>query len=768
MKTRANWLLIPAVALGLGACEKKEEAGKAPDTKTPVAEAASKVVDAVKEVTGTKIGAEERAAKLGFVKHLPQDTEVVLSFYNGSKIAADVQNSKIWKLVQEQMGGGLGMGMPEPEIEMDAEDVEAPEAEQDAAVVEEEVIEESTVGGEPAGPAALFGTEVTLAMGKSTGEQLGHMLTLNRRQSYFQMRGLAKAFAAAAKSGDFSNIESSAAESFSGEIMKDLLKDPQSGLTLLEKAKMPPMYVAFRTKDDDRASSAQQVAAMLANAAMFGEMVEPVTIENSGFKFEGYKLLGAKLSATMAEGRENMEAELDAATVDQLLSIVAKKDIVVASGTVGDYVVLYLGGSVDDLKLAPDLKGSLVSSDALAFSDAYASKDLVALTYGEDAAMDQLIEGAGGLSDITNGLGDGLAGADGLGDTRDLEALFRIVSEREAALRKLAGNDASGMVAFFEEGLKLESFGGYDYGMVDWKATNKLTHLGASEDVLLFADMSADANYDQKSREYLEALMETGYALAMKVSEMPLEDPEMAQFKEMAKMFDEKFRPDMVALWDTLSNDFGGSLGHESAFVVDLKGSAPAIPNIPQAVVDGARIPRVTIIAPVTDRAKLSGSWDKINTTLTGTLAKVSEMTGEEIPMQKPLSSEKNGNITWFFPMPFFTDDFLPSVTVGDKWFAASSSKTQALDLIAKAEAGGETSSGFHFSLNFKALEKYADETYQLIDRNSDELMGGSMSADQKKLIKDSIAIVSDLDKLTVHSRRESGVLRSSVHFKTR
>ncbi|RYD19622.1 MAG: hypothetical protein EOP88_18285, partial [Verrucomicrobiaceae bacterium] len=379
MKTRANWLLIPAVALGLGACEKKEEAAKAPDTKTPVAEAASKVVDAVKEVTGTKISAEERAAKLGFVKHLPQDTEVVLSFYNGSKVAADVQNSKIWKLVQEQMGGGMGMGMDVPDegIEMDAEDAEAPEAEQDSTVEEIQEMKEADdnsgmalVPGEPAGPAALFGTEVTLAMGKSTGENLGHVLTLNRRQSYFQMRGLAKAFAAAAKSGDFSNLESMASDSFSGEIMKDLLKDPQSGLALLEKAKMPPIYVAFRTKEADRASSAQQVAAMLANAAMFGEMVEPVTIENAGAKFEGYKLLGAKLSATMAEGRESMEEELDAATVDQLLSIVAKKDIVVASGTVGEYVVLYIGGSTEELKLAPDLAGSIVSSDALAFTDA--------------------------------------------------------------------------------------------------------------------------------------------------------------------------------------------------------------------------------------------------------------------------------------------------------------------------------------------------------------------------------------------------------------
>ena len=127
----------------------------------------------------------------------------------------------------------------------------------------------------------------------------------------------------------------------------------------------------------------------------------------------------------------------------------------------------------------------------------------------------------------------------------------------------------------------------------------------------------------------------------------------------------------------------------KARLIVDLKGSAPAVPGVAQEVVDKAKVPRFSIVAPVTDRAKLAASWDKINTTLTGTLAKVGEMTGQQIPMQKPISSEKGGNTTWFFPLPFFTDDFLPSVTVGDKWFVASSSKNQALDLIAKADAGG-------------------------------------------------------------------------------
>ena len=170
-------------------------------------------------------------------------------------------------------------------------------------------------------------------------------------------------------------------------------------------------------------------------------------------------------------------------------------------------------------------------------------------------------------------------------------------------------------------------------------------------------------------------------------------------------------------------------------------------------------------MAPVTDRAKLAASWQSINTSLTSVLAKVSEISGQEIPMQKPISSEKDGYATWFFSMPFFNDDFLPSVTVGDQWFAASTSKNQALDLIQKAAAGGETRSGLWFTMNFKALEKFAQETLRLLNENSEAL---GLSQSDLKDAENVITVLEDLDKLTVHARREGGVLRSSVHLKTR
>lgn len=750
--------MIPAVAIGLGACKKKEVV-KAPDAPATVAEAPSpQVPGKAAEAMVPKIGPEERAAKLGFVKHLPQDTEVVLSFYNGTKVANRVKRSNLWKLVQEQMGGVVEI----------ADEENLPEPEPDTANPDDLPPGNPEVADGAMGPAALFGTEFTMALGKSTGEQTGHLLTLNRRMTYFQMRTLAKSFSAAVKSGETAELTESFSQGYGAELVKDLLSDPQSGIPLLEKVKVPPIYLAFRTKEADRPAAAQQVAALIANANMLEEMVEPVTIENSGLKFEGVKILGSKVSAVMAEDREEMDQELDPATVDQLLSTMTKKDLVIVSGIVGDYVLLYVGGSVDDFKLADTVSQSIVASDALAFSDAYAGKELAALIYGQKEPMDTMMKSAGGLADLTNGLRDGLAGADGLGDTRDLEALFQIVAEREAALRKLTSLDSACSVAFFEDGLKIESRGGADSGMVDWKSPNKLASLGDPEDVVLFANVSKDAAFDEQSRAYYEALLETAYALTMKVADAPMENEEIAKFKEMAKLVDGKFRPDMVALWDAFNNDFGGSLGNESALVIDFKGGAPAVPGIPQPVLDNAKVPRISIIAPVTDRAKLSGSWDKMNSTLTGTLAKISELTGAEIPMQKPMSSERSGNTTWFFPMPFLTDDFVPSVTVGDKWFAASTSKNHALDLIAKAEGGGQTRNGFWLSLNFKALEKYSNETLKLVDENAEALMGSPLEAEQKALVQKSISILGDLDKLTVHARREGSELRSSVHFKTR
>ncbi len=95
------------MALSFGACGKKEEV-KAPAPAAPVMVTPAQVppIAPPPAVTAAAPSMEERAAKLGFVKHLPPDTEVVMAFHNGAKAADRIQSSKLWKLVQAQMGTG--------------------------------------------------------------------------------------------------------------------------------------------------------------------------------------------------------------------------------------------------------------------------------------------------------------------------------------------------------------------------------------------------------------------------------------------------------------------------------------------------------------------------------------------------------------------------------------------------------------------------------------------------------------------------------------
>jgi len=735
MKLPKILLLLPAFALVLGACKKKEEVKT---SAPPVALGKPAQAPPSAQPSVVKLPAlspEERAAKLGFVQHLPQDTEVVMAFHHGSKTAKRVKSSKLWKMVLEQMGMAAN-------ADADAENA----------------------ADDPAGPAALFGTEFTIALGKSVGEQTGHLLTLYRRMGYFQMRTLAQTLAQSAQSGGFSSLEDAVSNPYSPELVRELAADPESGLALLERLRMPPLYLAFRTTPDAREAAAQQLAAFTENLVMLGDMAEPLEVEKAGQPFAGYQISGAKVSEFIATDRASLEATLDAEMVDRLLAAVAKNDLVVLSGTLGDYAVLFIGASAEDLNFADGIGQSLVAGDALAFCDAHASKDLAAVIYGRKEALNQMIDAAGGLSDMAGGLRDGFAAADGLGDTRDLEALLRMVGERETALRGLAHTEATGTAVFFEDGLKIESYGGTDSGAVDWNAANRLASLGDSESVVLFANMTGDAAYDDQMRACIEALMETAHAMAMKVSELPLEDEGMLRFQKMARVFEEKFRPDAVALWDILSGDLSAGLGKEGALIVDLNGTVPPVPGMPQALVDEAKFPRISLVAPVTDRAKLASAWQGMNLSATGILAKVSEMNGQEIPMQKPISSEKNGCTTWFFPLPFFNDDFLPSVTVSDEWFAASTSKNQALDLLARA-GKGEARSGLFFLLDFQALRVFANQTLDLLEKHPDAI---PLDSGDQQTIRKLAAATGDLEKLTAHCRREDGVLRTSIHLKTR
>lgn len=799
----------------------------APARPAPAPGSATQTVTATDATPATP---EQRAELLGFVRYLPADTESVIAVHNGGKIAERAQEFKLFKLLQENIGSMFGAGMmgqprdfdmegegmdgldfaiPEEDSEemengeaLDDEgaavprrthraDVmlvtaDGPDPDSDEAAegdADEESGADPVVGGDDemdfdempqmASITEILDQEITFAVGKTAGAQLTNLTTAYARFYHFLMRTMTRKFGDQLKAGEFSSVEPFEDEEDLKQLFNDLLADPESGFGLLERAAMPPVYLAFRGDPEKCDAVAKSFLMQLDGMAEAGPF-EPVTIERGGAKLSGHKLAGEALVEEMDEySRESMEEMLGTENTTKLLELMAKKNLVIAAGTVGEYMVLFFGSSEEDFALTDQPAESLAGGKALAFADAYASQELVALIYGSEAASQGLYSAPSGLTMYANAIREGLAAWDGPIETRDLETLLQNLAEHETAIRKMGTAEALGVVAFFDQGLRVESFGGYDSGGIDWETPCQLAHLGDAPDVVFFANMTSKAAYDEASLAYLESMAAVAYAAASKAAELEIESEELGQMKEFVGVFNEKLRPHVAAIWDALNTDLNAGLGQETALVVDLNGSMPKIPAVPETVIEKAKVPRATLIKPVTDRTKLRESWTKIHASSTKLMAAISEMAGEEIPMQEAIDSEKDGFTTWFFSLPFQTRDFIPSVTVSDKWFAASTSRQRALELLASTGQPATPRTGVWARVNFEPIRGMAEETMKMLEDNAAEIFGEDSPAldsleQSKELRGKLVEALADLDSLTVHARRENGTMRSSVHFKTR
>jgi len=729
------WSVLPASALVLGACGKKEQEAAAPAAKEAVAKAVAAVTGETPAPVVKALTPGERAAMLGIVGHLSKDAESVMSLYDGKEIVKRLKGLKSWEFIRETA------------------------KEEGGTDPEEEMAEALTEAGK------FIGQEMFIATGKGTAPQMSNLMTISRRSNYFQMRMLTQSFTAAAQSGDLSAMASTGGPEMMMAMAKDLGKD----MATIESAAMPPMLIGIKAVDAETLGKAQE-GLTSTSEMMFsnlGEGAAPITFSKGGVEFKGYKISGAFYSKMMEEGRADIEQMLAPADVDRLIAAVAKKNLVFASGALENYLMVYLGDSEEGCPLVEKVEDSLAANEGISFVDGYQGKKLVGLLYAEKGLTQAAV--AGSLKDLALGVRDGLAGAEIYGDTRELATLLELVGEKEDALISLAKADTTGGVVVLEDGVKFELFGGVNRGSFDHTAEHKLAGLGGGEGVLMFGNWVANSDYTTRANEYGEVIIETAYSMAEKVAGLEIEGTEFAQFKQGFTLFNEKFRTDTIGIWDALQTAEAG-LGTESALVVDLRGTMPPIPGLPQELVDGGKFVRATMISPVKDRAKLQESWTKIDGSLRNALKTASEMSGEEIPMQKPISSEKNGFTTWFFSFPFFTDDFMPSVTVGDKWFAASTSKLQALDLIAAAESASGDRKGAWFELDFDAMRKFTGEWVTLLEKNGEAAMGSPEKFEEFKKqiprIQKGLKAFEEFDSLSLSERMEGGKLRSTMHFK--
>ncbi len=681
------------------------------------------------------------AKKAGFAAHLSKDTEGFLSIMGGYDMYERLKKTEIGKLIVEAMAD-QGMDLAEAE------------ADEDVAIVK-----------------SIVGEELFLAFGDTSGEQYVHLNAINMSSSFHQMKMVVSMAAAALKGED----DPEAMQGVAMSMFSSILGDPKAGIDIFEKAEMPPLTIGFKVSDaDTREQIAATIAGFLGQALEAGEEAPFVEIKEtrSGVELSGITVNG-KRAADLADEdtRQEMSGVFGGrAEVDRFMGAVAKKNLHVVTGVKGDYVIIYVGGSLEGFKLVDDAADSLVAHEGMDFLSKYADKDVRMLVFGEEEAFDKMMADGEAFASMAQGLKAGLAETDAFGDTRDVQTLLGHVAKVDKQLFGMIDYSRSGVVGFIEDGFKIESHGGSNLPSLDTKTAHTYSALGDMEDVLFFSNSRSNPEFTGKLFDMVDSLGEASYLMARRVAELDIDDNDFKEFQEGFGMFEQLAAKDLAEIWQAISVDWAQGTGDEGAFVIDTKGTMPKIPEVPGVLVEKGRVPRITYVTPVADKAKLTQSWTRIEKAVTNILKTVKEQGGPEIPIQELIENEKDGVKSFFYPIPTTTNNARPIVAMTEKNFYLSTSQTAVAEMKAKLEGGGgPLRMGSYTRVNFTVAKELAEFWVKLAKENADELFENDFQKDDfmenLPMIEKFIAAFGEMKDMTSHTRMEDGEARMSIHF---
>ncbi len=744
---KRKYFLVPllAGAVIMSACKDKSTTDTQDSSTSDSSTGSSATAPAVPAPDPIKPSAtpEKRAEKLGFAKHLPKTIVKYDGIFNGKEAFQEFLKTPIGAFVLQRMA--------------------------DEGVSLEELME----SGPAAGQIAQYSEEYFTAYGSGTGETFDLAMNLLNRFAYYGGRTGVHMADGFVREGDA--YQPRGPEEFMNGPLKGA---PKEIVKMFQSFNMPAVYQGAKVSDAEaRELVVEQMEQITSLFGMVEEISEAITIKRGENEFNGFKISGAKIAEEIDEDdMEEMQEVFEAEDVSAFRDALSKKSIICVSGTVGDYVILFLGKSEDDFVLAESVSDSMCANEEIVFLDTYLDKKIISLGYSDSKVVEMTgnLEAVGFrlLNSFTKGLGDGLGDAGSLGDTQDIEALLGSITEQGEKLVGMFNAADLGYVVYIEDGLKAEGFGGGNMPSIDFSKEHSLASLGDGDNTLLFANWTSNEAYNEAVMEYIDSVGETAYLLTKRVAALDIDDGDFRDFKQGVEMFDKAFQSDAVELWKALRGDLAAGLGAESALVMDVNGALPKIPNVPDVILKEGKMPRIGYVSTVDDRAKLQSSWTRVNTSAENILKTISEMAGEEIPMQVPMSSEKDGLKTWFVPIPFQNDDFVPSVSVSDELFFVSTSKTFSEGLAERFKTGSKSGrKGAWLHVDFKVLNGFAKQWLALVEKNVEEIIpnesGRADFTENKPMIDEALKVFGSLDTLTLNARKEGGRTRVSLHLKT-
>ena len=478
-------------------------------------------------------------------------------------------------------------------------------------------------------------------------------------------------------------------EDLAAEMVNGVGKWIESQLEKSEGMPKVSLYAGGRVSDARRrAEVVKMVQSLFSLAVVDLEPAKEITFKRGGVEWSGFEV--------KIETVENLRAEdapdgIEAEVWQYLMKQVGKWSVVVACAEVGDYVVMAAGNGQESIEVVDDVGASLAGAPGFRFFEQFPAEEVASLGWW---SRDLSAASQTGISYLPffEGALDGLRGSKLERVAQMVEAL-KDFNRHWGARRAGKPNEFSGVLLVGEE-IRLEGRGGWLGSGLDLEIPSRFAKAFSALEKVPFvrAHWTMNADYVRNGNQQVDSGMRLLRLIVEEVMDALVDEMEGdEEGREQAVRWKRDLSKGLNDIWRGYREHFSGAFGKEGAFVMDLQGEMiPAI-GVEEDVIRKGRIPRAAYIKPVVKREALSESWDIWEKAFTNLFGVLAETVDQPIPFPSTMTAEKDDLRTYFFPMPFATDDFLPSVSVSDDLYILGSSKVFSESLYEAAlKAKGE------------------------------------------------------------------------------
>lgn len=441
-----------------------------------------------------------------------------------------------------------------------------------------------------------------------------------------------------------------------------------------------------------------------------------VAFEKSGVKWTGFEI---RIGALEGIEEDEIPSGFDIKVWEEMLEQIAEWSVTVVCAEVSDYLVLAAGNGPESIELSEDIESSLAKSTGFKFFEQFGVEEIASLSWTSKELIEAGQTGFPYLPFFEGAL-EGIKDSKLEGGAQMVEALTEFNNHWQARGTGEA-TEYSGVLLAGEE-IRLETRGGWLGAGLDLKTPLKFSRAFAALENVPFvrAHWEMNADYVRHGYEQVDAGMRLVRLIGEEVMAFLVEEAGGAGEGEQYQRWGRDLSKGLSDLRRGYGEHFSKAFGEEGAFVMDLRGEMIPAVGVEEEVLQKGRIPRVAWLKPVVRRQALSKSWDIWESALTNLFGILAESLDQPIPFPSTMTAEKDDLRTYFFPMPFATDDFLPSVSVSDELYILGSSKTLSENLYEASlrEQGGEEEAGLWIDVHADQLWDFCEAWLEVYEES--------------------------------------------------